>query len=681
MPVRSFREHLKNGLRPDSKMGRDLPYCVQYQGVRPTPYGARDYLQIPDPGSFAASYSYPFPQIQVGNSINLIGGADSLKTVDIKSTSWAANIPTFVSKSQQGGTPTLPVGGGVWHFMDFYTTWMAFNGISTVTASGWAATPLLNVFGQVLGDPLFLTGTGWTVGANWAISGGYAAHTAGSTATLSSSYANLNIKIAQYTNYKVEVKTSTWTAGSFTVKVGAGTSAAFVLPTDLGTATKTVASGTFTPGSNTNDFIVITPSNDFDGRILGISVIPLKGVTIQTGAAYNESQPFLAGFNPSDMFNCADWPTFLSAYASNIPTEIAALNIAGGADMNWVWWGTVGGGDLMWLFDMAIMKYGSETVTTQGYQDDLLTSSVLVDYDNYAIFELMKRNEFGMRPMPWQGKVVGMKQLGRHMMVYGAMSNQEPVTTVETNIVQYKQQPGGIAGLAPNANFYGMDFVRQLPQHVGVVGRGGFAGDEETHLIYDELDNLWLIDANLQAKRLNYSSFVSGFGSDISITFDNHEKEFYITDGSDTLMLNDNGLSKSPWHPTSVFISQGARYGIIRNDSTVAIATIETEMVTSQGQVQWGRIVGKNVSSSGWSMAINWRVNSSQTWTSTGAVAPDARGICYFNLPTLNLDYTVTITGTRGLISVDDIEIMEQDGDHYNLRNLFDASTPGAATE
>ena len=679
MPIRSFREHLKNGLRPDGKMARDMPYCVEYTGLRPTPYGARDFLSITDTPNFEAAYSYPFPQMQVGNAINLIGGADSLKTLDIKSTTWAANLPTFVSKSQQGGTPTLPVGGGVWHFMDFYTTWMAFNGVSTVTASGWDATPLLNVFGQTLQDPLFLTGTGWTTTAGWTITGGYAVHTVGTT-TLSSSYANLRTKIAQYTNYKVEVKTSTWTTGTFTVKVGAGTSAAYTTPS--GTATKTVASGTFTPGSNVNDFIVITPSNDFDGRILGISVIPLKGVTIQTGAAYNESQPFLAGFNPSDMFNCADWATFLATYNTNVPTEIAALPINGGQDMNWVWWGTAGGGDLMWLFDLALMKFASEAGSPDmGYIENYLTSGVLTDYDNYYILQLMKRGEFGMRPMPWQGKCIGMKQLGRHMMVYGGLSNQEPVTTVETNIIQYKQQPGGIAGLFPSGNFWGMDFVRQLPQHVGIEGRGAFGGNEEAHLIYDELDNLWLINASLEARKLNYSSFLSGFGSDILITHDPHEKEFYITDGADTLLLNDSGLCKAPWHPTTIVIAQGDLIGVSRNDSNTLLIDITTEQVTSKGQVRFVRVIGKNSTTFPWAVSIFWRVDSKQDWTETSEFALDARGDYWFDLPLLDLDYRVHIAGVRGYNLVDDIEVMEQDGDHYNLRSLYNTSTPGAATE
>ena len=672
MPIRSFREHLKNGLRPDGKMGRDMPYCVEYTGLRPTPFGARAFLPIADTPNFEASYSYPFPQMQIGNAINLIGGVDTIKTLDIKSSTWAATAPTMLCKSGNSMT-TTPL-GGVWHFMDFYTTWMAFNGACTVTASLWDATPLINIFGQSVPQPLFLASTGWTVGANWAISGGGATHTPGATNTLSVTFANQSTKLLANQNYKVELNMTGRTVGSIGIGVGNGLAAGIVTN---GVTTRTINSGAM--GA---DKVEVFPSSDFDGTLLGLSVVPLKGVTINTGAAYNESQPFLAGFNPGDMFNCADWATFLATYNTNVPTEIAALPINGAQDMNWVWWGTVGGGDLMWLFDLALMKFASEAGSPDmGYIENYLTSGVLSDYDNYYFLQLMKRGEFGMRPMPWQGKCVGMKQLGRHMMVYGGLSNQEPTTTLETGMVLNKQRPGGIAGLFPSGNFWGMDFVRALPQHVGIEGRGAFGGNDEVHLIYDELDNLWLINASLEAKRLNYSSWLSGFGSDIMITHDPHEKEFYITDGADTLMLNDSGLCKAPWHPTTIAIAQGALVGVARDDSNPELIDITTEQVTAKGQLRYVDVIGKNNPSVPWGVSILWRVDSRQDWTETSEFSLDARGRYWFDLPLLNLDYKVHLSGVTPFVLVDDIEVLEQDGDHYNLRSLYNASTPGAATE
>jgi hypothetical protein len=315
-----------------------------------------------------------------------------------------------------------------------------------------------------------------------------------------------------------------------------------------------------------------------------------------------------------------------------------------------------------------------------------LTSSVLVDYDYLQLFELMKRNESGMRPMPWQGKCLGAKQLGRHMMIYGGLSNQEIHSTSETGKYLNKQQPGGIAGLFPSGNFWGMDFVKRLPMHVGIVGRGGFAGTEETHLIYDELDNLWLINASLDAKRMDYSSFLSVFGSDIIITHDPHENEFYITDGVDTLMLNDNGLSKAPWHPTTVAIAQGALIGVARAESqtpqTVSIVTgIATSKAGVTTQLKWVKVVGLNkAGATGWTIKIDWRTDSKETWTRTSAFTPDDRGMVWVDLPCL--EYRIILESTdKDDVTVEDILVLEEVTKHTNLRYLIDASTPSAATE
>jgi hypothetical protein len=518
-------------------MRRNEPYCVEYQNLRNTIYGARQFKTISDPFAGGASGTHPFPQLFVGNSVNVVGQSAGIKTATVTSTTWTL------------GSNNAATAGGIWHFMDFYTSWMAFNGASTVMKSLWDAS--------------------------------------------------------------IQVQST---------------------------------------------------------------------VTINTGAAYNESQPFWGGFNPSNFFSLADWPTFLATYNANIPTEIAALNINGAADMNWVWWGTVGGGDLKWLFSLPIMKFASgEAVPDMGYGADYMTSSELTDYDNYYIFDLMKRNEFGMRPMPWQGKVTGMKQLGKYMMVYGALANAYAGGGV--------QQPGGIAAMFPQENFWGLDYVKGLPLGVGIAGRGAFAGDNETHLIWDELDNLWLIDANLGAKRLDYSEFISTLSGEPLITYDPHEKEFYITDGTNTFMLSENGLCKAPWHPTTLAIAQGGLVGIAYAEAeTPTAVSIVTDKITSesgeQSVLEWIQISGLNKNdSTNWQVYVDWRTDIKETWTRTSAYTPDDRGKIWLGLPFLECRLVFTSTN-KANVRLDDVTLsIVNDFKHQNLRFLIDASTPGAATE
>lgn len=83
-------------------------------------------------------------------------------------------------------------------------------------------------------------------------------------------------------------------------------------------------------------------------------------VTIRTGGLYNDSQPFMGGFNPANIYALADWLTYLKTLYANADanTKAAIDALTGGAGANWVWTGTIGGGDLMWFASMYLMKRG-----------------------------------------------------------------------------------------------------------------------------------------------------------------------------------------------------------------------------------------------------------------------------------------------------------------------------------
>ena len=79
--------------------------------------------------------------------------------------------------------------------------------------------------------------------------------------------------------------------------------------------------------------------------------VVLNDVTIQTGADMKHGRAYMGGFTPSNFYALADWPAYWSALLSNAPAEIQqqAEMMSGGAGSNWVWWSTIGGGDLLWL--------------------------------------------------------------------------------------------------------------------------------------------------------------------------------------------------------------------------------------------------------------------------------------------------------------------------------------------
>jgi Concanavalin A-like lectin/glucanases superfamily len=110
----------------------------------------------------------------------------------------------------------------------------------------------------------------WTKGANWAISGGVATHTPGSTATLSQT----SFPIRNTRNYDITFTVSGRTAGTITPKVGATSTG--TTRSSNGTFTETIAAA----GTATLSF---TPDTNFDGSINDVSVVPSSGLVMIDG--------------------------------------------------------------------------------------------------------------------------------------------------------------------------------------------------------------------------------------------------------------------------------------------------------------------------------------------------------------------------------------------------------------
>ena len=97
------------------------------------------------------------------------------------------------------------------------------------------------------------------------------------------------------------------------------------------------------------------------GHMLSDVAFGTSSVTIKTGMLYNDSQPIMGGFDPSNIFALADWLTYLKTLDGNADTltQQTINALTGGAGKNWVWIGTVGGGDLLWFASISLMKRGS----------------------------------------------------------------------------------------------------------------------------------------------------------------------------------------------------------------------------------------------------------------------------------------------------------------------------------
>jgi hypothetical protein len=82
-------------------------------------------------------------------------------------------------------------------------------------------------------------------------------------------------------------------------------------------------------------------------------------VPLISGCDYREGRAVFAGTAGS--FLPTDWDTFLASYDDNLPDTVKAFYASAfeytGSD--WIWWSSIGGGDLLWWFSLKLMQYGS----------------------------------------------------------------------------------------------------------------------------------------------------------------------------------------------------------------------------------------------------------------------------------------------------------------------------------
>lgn len=608
----TFQDALRNGIRPDSRTPSDAQYLSTCTNLRATPFGLKDFITVNQPitaGTLTAAGvtpTWPFPQLFRGKSVTLL--CDEAAIFEVDESTWSLT-PILPLDFRYSGAQRPVVAGGPWHFLDLYDTWMLFNGACVVFKTPFNSTPFCQ--------------------------------------------------------------------------------------TD---------------------------------------------VTIQTGCELWEGRVFFGGFNSSDFYRMVDWPTFLATYEANIPSNISAETLTSGAGENWVWWSTVGGGDLWWLFSLYYMLYGwwqnpaldNETLTagdmssgtpwtlggaqsigsgvgsssgsgyfSQGSADQVsgeelqtgeyylvqytvsnrltggvyaqlgndasyagqtrsadgtylevlkcvgtdtfvlycsnftgdvddisvkrldwsgLTWNTGYDSSNYYFLDLLKRNQSGLRPMPWRGNVMHMRPLGRGLAVYGESG---------TALLRHTNEYISTFSMFP---LYGWG------RNLGIASRSAVAGDERHHVALDESGELWHLTSEGQAERLGYGQLLSGFlGEDVVFSHDGQRDEFYLADGTDCYVLSKSGLSKAPWLPTTVSFASGGVIGITFDAAETSAAEVVTvkfygDDVQSISELHTVMLRTADTDATGWSVAVDYRYDKGDSWTRTTAVETDGRGVAHVNV-------------------------------------------------
>lgn len=174
----------------------------------------------------------------------------------------------------------------------------------------------------------------------------------------------------------------------------------------------------------------------------------------------------------------AEFPT--CSTACNFKGQVVVGNTAKG--VNWVEWGAIG--------------------------------SLEFDWD--------RRNEAGGMPMPWNGEVFRVRQIGSNVMVYG---------------------DGGIVLLKPIAEPV-VGFGMKKMALYGIMSRGAVGGNNEKHLLIDEAGNLRKATTD-GIQYLGYREFFAPMvGKDIVIEYNPIDDEFYISDGTVAYCYTERGLTR-----------------------------------------------------------------------------------------------------------------------------------------
>ena len=127
----TLREALNQGLKPEPRTPSNTPFLEKCKNLIPTESGAHTppVLNIIEQPSI-----WPFPKLVNARHYTLLLGRTTLSTADLHSQT-SAEVPVYNYYFLDDEDEIQP--GGVWHFVDFWSTWMAFNGECTLISTPW----------------------------------------------------------------------------------------------------------------------------------------------------------------------------------------------------------------------------------------------------------------------------------------------------------------------------------------------------------------------------------------------------------------------------------------------------------------------------------------------------------------------------------------------------------------
>ncbi|KKN73952.1 hypothetical protein LCGC14_0395170 [marine sediment metagenome] len=397
-------------------------------------------------------------------------------------------------------------------------------------------------------------------------------------------------------------------------------------------------------------------------RMLGdtFKVYVHDGVPVSCGCDH-KGRVIFGGFDPTQFWD-STWETLWDSwYAVNQDTGISQTTQEGADTVkmpvgnNFVWWSSIGGGDALFLFFPQIVG-----------QTGFITSSY--GASKPIIMDILKKNEQGFVPMPFQGMVRASRPLGDYIINYsdGGVNAMKPT-----------------AGPAPT--------MEQIDLGLGgISNRGAIAGDDNSHVYIDNSGMMIMISSNLEVTPLGYREFFYPLlGTDIIISHSSNPQnnsrfgEYYISNGDQGFYLGEGGLNEHKQIVTSTKYFQGNTIGFCNEMVDIAdvfgyigIDVLDGGMVGLK-TLEWVRITGTEtmwdptVDASSLSVAVDYRyrIGTDTSWKRTSYKKVNREGIVYF--PIAALDFRIMIRVSEyDKLDIDYIEYGIKIGDKRFQRSV-----------
>jgi hypothetical protein len=264
-----------------------------------------------------------------------------------------------------------------------------------------------------------------------------------------------------------------------------------------------------------------------EDRIAVCNSLPIRALCNMNGRL------IAGGFDPEQFWH-PDFENYL-AQLGKLDEGLFKYSLEVGG--NFILWSPIGG-DILWLFYPQIAIYGAFGEQF-GYTAE-----------KPYFLDLLKRQDFGLMPMPFNGNVNAIKPMyvGERMVsiVYGSNG---------VEVLYPVQEP------FPTFGRY------TLFSGIGAYSRGLVGGNDFKQIFIDGYGCLWLI-IGAKKQRLGYEHLLANLRSETSIiTYDELNDWFYISDGATTYLLTDQGLSETDQAITSLHVDEGVVKGIVASIS------------------------------------------------------------------------------------------------------------------